>query len=386
MNERLIHGSPYPFAPFLALTPMQAAFLFQELGYHMVYRHAGAPSIHRAGDEAMDANHLVDIHNLGRMGAIGLWQHVNQQRMSAASRELVQRCDDACKTYSMMMGEAMDWWAGALREKGIAVDRRSSVTFKERYHDLQWGGNDSHDRTGFLAAMQWRAGRNLPKQDEEMLRQALPDDGGAYAARLDELQHEIQKAADLLASPDCPLSHEPLIGFLARDGKELTIPNSDGYLTRLYCLNRIAYGLNDSRSHHPLLIPSLKLHSKEAVDAALRLGECDSLMAETSLTEHYRAMMNPGLTGGSESPDVFAQSKAKAWQKLSALSRTDDERLDYSAVFVRDYPRQTDFYDYMDWLLVGRAMESYENLPNYLKPLAAYMENLRQDGQDIRQP
>ncbi|MBI1274890.1 hypothetical protein GC177_02830 [bacterium] len=380
---------PYPFEPFLAMTPYEAGKLFSVMADHMPHHSGGAVSTRRAGSPPPPEPHAVDVHSLARIGAYSLWELVDQSKLSPASQAFIQQCDAACSRYAELVGEALQWWKEHVGDDGIAHTRDVTGAFRARYPGLEWKRGNQHDWTGFFAVLKWYSGQSFDLishyDDYHRLKRAAQDVPAAVQTEIYILDDQLRELADMLENGRCPLLEEDFIPLIFPENAPLLLPNTNRMLMALYCLHQTALGLNDSRHHHPSLIPSLKLYSYEGVDAVERLKTMDELIRNGSGEEDFRATLNPALAEGAITGNGFAFHKERGLKKFTTLPHHREAGIDLHDLFIRKAEGYGHVGEWLDWLLLGTALDEHANLPDFLKPLHAYMESVRQpDGQEAR--
>ncbi|MBI1274889.1 hypothetical protein GC177_02825 [bacterium] len=373
--------SPYPFEPFLAMMPLEAGNFFMDIAMLMYGEYRGAASTARAGEPARQERHLVDLHNLARMGALGIWQHVDQEALSPESRAFIQRCDAACSRYAQLTGEALQWWKNSIDDPEVRHSREVTSSFRTRYPGFGWAQGSSVDDVGFLNVLRWYAGGALDDipwpSDVLALKHAQRDVPEATSREILALEEELLELTGLLNEGRCPLSGEAAIPFDYPEGNPIIIPNQRNLLLNLYCLNQTGRGLNDSRHHHPVLIAALKDRTAEGKDSAVKLGHLDEDMATACRMEDYRAMMRIIAPDAQGMQNAFASHKVRALGVFQSLPHTAEGGLDYDLFFSLAVESTPERSAWLDWLLLGKMMDEHMALPDFLKPLHAYMETLR---------
>jgi hypothetical protein len=373
-------NSPYPFEPFLAMTPVEVGDLFSAIGISMRGHLHGAPSTVRAGNALPAAPHIVDLHMLARMGAKGLWQLVDVKALSEESQSFIEEFDAACEEYSALLREALQWWNDYVHApaNGDVPARDINKAFKKRYNSIGWGSGTTPDTAGYAIALKWYIGAvdDEPEYHADItsIAQAGTYTDPDIVARIHKLEAVIPKLASKLASPDCPLKQEPTISLIPIEGGEPIVVEVSPpiALTALYCLNHVAMGLNDSRHHHPGLIPALKMHSAEGSNSVHKLAFVEAPIMASCRMEDFRAMLNP--SDKAADTNVFSQTKTTALFKLQQAPRTAEGGFDPSLLFADDLPVSAAS---LDWLILGKAMDETADVPEFLQPLYAYMEGLR---------
>lgn len=375
--------SPYPFEPFLAMTPYEAGKLFAAMADHMPHHSGGAASTRRAGSPLPPERHAVDMHMVARMGPFGLWEQVDQNRLSPQSRAFIQQCNDACSRYAERVGEALQWWKTSIGDDAIAQTRDVNGAFRARYPNLGWKTSVNPDEIGFSAVLKWYSGQGFDListyADYPRLKQAAREVPAHLQTEIYILEDQLSELADMLNNGTCPLLDEPVIPFMFPADNPLTLPNDGRMLMALYCLHQTSFGLNDSRHHHPVLIPSLKQYSYEGAESVKRLETLDQTVSGMAREEDFRAMLNPAMTDvdGPAIANGFAGHKERALQKFKSLPHATEEGIHLQDIFAPKIGGHGHIGQWMDWLLLGKALDETTDLPDFLKPLHAYMESVR---------